>query len=99
MLFQRPNSNKPVADILNEIAHYLEQEEENKYKIVTYKRAAMIVRSLPFDITQMENLSSIKGIGDTLAALIGEILNTKTCALVERLRKKYCRKVTDGRSK
>ena len=93
-----PNSNEPVSKILSEIADYLELEEENIHKVAAYRRASSIVKMLPYDITMMENLTSIKGIGDSLAATIGEILNTGTCALVRGLRIKHKGKKKDGES-
>ena len=91
-----PNSNEPISKILSEIADYLELEEENKHKVMTYRRASFIVRSLPYDITLMEQLTGIKGIGESLAATITEILGSGTCSLVERLRRKYIEKEKNG---
>lgn len=91
-----PNSNEPVSKILNEIADYLELEEENKHKVMAYRKASLIVKLLPFDITLMEQLTSIKGIGESLAATISEILGSGTCSLVERLRRKHIEKEKNG---
>jgi len=89
MKISEPKSNGPISEILTEISNYLILEKENPHKIATYQRASIIIRSLPFDVSRMEQLSSIKGIGDSLSSIIGEILNSGTCHLVERLRKKY----------
>ncbi len=93
---KRPNSNEPVAEILREIADYFELEEENIHKVAAYRRAASIVKMLPYDITTMENLTAIKGIGDSIAATIGEILNTGTCALVRGMRLRHKGRKKDG---
>jgi len=97
MRVKKIESNRPVSHILNEIADYLEIAEENSYKIETYRRASLIIKSLPYDITFMENLTAIKGIGDSLAVTIGEILNTGTCVLLEGLKRKYGRKNNNRR--
>lgn len=96
MRVKGPNSNEPVAAILREIADYYEIEGENIHKVASYRRAAFIVKMLPYDITLMENLTAIKGIGDSIAAIIGEILNTGTCALVRGMRLSHKGKMKDG---
>jgi len=98
MRIQGPKSNEPVSKILSEIADYLELEKENIHKVAAYRKASFIVKLLPYDITMMENLTSIKGIGDSLAAVIGEILNTGTCSLVRVLREQHKGKKKDGES-
>lgn len=99
MRVNSPKSNEPISNILIEIANYLVLEKENPYKILSFRKASLIVKSLPFDISRMEQLTSIKGIGDSLSLIIGEILNTGTCHLVERLRKKYVEKKTNGKAR
>jgi len=78
--------------MLDEIASYLVKEKENSYKINSYKKASLIIKLLPYDIALMEQVTALKGIGESIGSLITEMLHSGTCVLLERLRRKYAKK-------
>ena len=84
-----PGSNTAVSKMLDEISGYLLRKDENVYKAQAYRRAALIVRSLPYDLIFMEQLDSLKGIGASIAHTIEIMLATGTCPLLEKLRKEF----------
>jgi len=84
-----PGSNKAISKMLDEISGYLSRKDENVHKARAYKRAALIVKLLPYDLIFMEQLDSIKGIGSSLAHTIEIMLATGTCPLLEKLRREF----------
>jgi DNA polymerase (family 10) len=81
-------SNREVARLLGEIGALLEIQGENPFKIRAYTRAAEQIDHLaePVSSLEAEDLEAIPGIGEAIAGKIQEILNTGTCAELERLR-------------
>lgn len=85
-----PISNSDVAQVFDEIADLLEILDENAFRIRAYRNAARLVEGLGDSLTDMlakgEKLTELPGIGKDLAAKIGEIAQTGTCAAREKLR-------------
>ncbi len=82
--------NIDVARIFDEIAGILELKGENRFRIRSYRRAARVVRDMPDDVTILLDageLTSIQGIGSSLAEKIEEIVKTGTCRISEDLKK------------
>ncbi len=75
-----------IADILREIAVYIELTEDNPYKALAYKRAACILLHWPRQLP--DTLEDIPGIGEKIAGTIREILDSGESELLERLKKK-----------
>jgi DNA polymerase (family 10) len=88
-----PVHNADIARAFDEIADLLELRNENPFRIRAYRNAARVVGELRFDaaarLAQGGGLPKLSGIGEDLGAKIGEIAATGTCALLERLRKKF----------
>ncbi|MBL6750255.1 MAG: DNA polymerase/3'-5' exonuclease PolX [Nevskia sp.] len=84
-------SNADIAAVFEEIANLLELEEQNPFRIRAYRNAARTVLGFAPDIAALlgsgQALPKLPGIGEDLAAKIGEIVQTGSCALRERLRK------------
>lgn len=81
-----------VAFYLYKISRILEIFEDNKYKSSAYFKAAMAIDSYSKFITevcQQNNLKSIEGIGDSIARIIKEIIETGRCLELEQLESKY----------
>jgi DNA polymerase (family 10) len=81
--------NIDVARIFDEIADILELKDDNRFRIRSYRRAARVVRDMPDDVKSLSEagqLTSIQGIGSSLAEKIEEILKTGTCKYCEELR-------------
>lgn len=84
-----PLHNADIAAIFGEIADLLEIEAANPFRIRAYRNAARVIGELGHDARQMlargEDLTSLPGIGDDLAAKIREIVDSGHCALLDRL--------------
>src|SRR5436853_7716438 len=82
-------SNADIAAVFDEIADLLEIQDENAFRIRAYRNAARTIEGLGDSIADMtakgENLTELPGIGKELAAKIGEILTTGTCAALAEL--------------
>ena len=85
-------SNTDVARVFDEIADLLEIQGENAFRIRAYRNAARLIEGLGVSVGEMiekrEDLTELPGIGKDLAAKIGEIVESGTCAAREELRGK-----------
>jgi len=80
--------NARVARILGEIADITELVEGNPFKVRAYRRAAQVVDLLPGPVRELwrnRQLTDLPGIGERIAAHIGELVETGTCEEHERL--------------
>lgn len=80
--------NKELADLLYEIADFLEIQEE-QYKPRAYRTAARNVESLSEDIEAVHKrgeLEQITGVGESIAEKIAEYLETGELAYYEELK-------------
>ena len=58
---------------------------DNKFKILSYKKTLQIIKNLEFEITDTNQISNIKGIGKTTCDKITEILNTNTLKILNNI--------------
>jgi DNA polymerase (family 10) len=80
--------NREIADILYEIADYLEIKEV-QFKPRAYRRAAQSIETFSEDIQDVyerEELENIPGVGASIASKIKEILETGHLEYLEELR-------------
>ena len=83
--------NKIAAKIFNEIADILEIQDENKFRIRSYRLAAEAIENLSEDLESIYkegNLRNIPGIGAHLSERIEEIINNGDCKEHQELLKK-----------
>jgi DNA polymerase (family 10) len=84
-----PASNTDIAKVFDEIADLLEIQDENAFRIRAYRNAARSIEGLGESAGEMldkgEDLTELPGIGKDLAAKIREIVDTGTCAALEKL--------------
>lgn len=83
-----PN-NAQVAAVFEGIAGLLETQGENLFKIRAYRNAVRTLGELPEPVAAIQargELRQVPGFGDAITAKIGEILQTGTCDLYERLK-------------
>lgn len=84
--------NADIAAVFDEIADLLEIVGDNPFRIRAYRNAARTLRDLGREVSGMlqqgENLTTLPGIGEDLAAKIQEIVHTGTTPLLGELRKK-----------
>lgn len=85
--------NKEVAKQFYLIAQLLSLTDENPFKIRAYEKAAQVIESLPEPVEDLakdvEKLSSIPGVGKSIAEKIVEYLNTGKIQRLEELRSKF----------
>jgi DNA polymerase (family X) len=86
-----PIHNKEIADILNEVADYLELKGENEYRISSYRNAARTVLGLSESISKMakdkQDIQSLPDIGERIADKITEIARSGQLKQMEQLKK------------
>ena len=94
-----PVHNIDIANIFDEIADFLEIENENPFRIRAYRNAARTVRGLGSELKDMiaagEDLTELPGIGKELAAKINEILETGTAKALIKLQQRIPQSVTE----
>src|SRR3989338_3056987 len=81
--------NIEVTELLNEIADYLEFQEE-PFKVRAYRKAALVIEGLSEDIEQLwkENrLEELPGIGEGIAKKIDDFLINNKSKYLDELKK------------
>ena len=78
--------NPIVIQILENIADLLELQED-KFRPRVYRNAARSIENLDKDVTEIQDLQSIPGIGEHIAAKIEEIIKTGKLKYYEKLKK------------
>lgn len=81
-------SNQEIARIFAEIADMLEIKGEQVFKIRAYRKAAEAVAAFPEPLSafaQRDKLTAIPGVGPSIAAKIGELLESGQCAYHQEL--------------
>ena len=78
-----------MAQVFLRIAEIMAYRDENQFKVRSYLRAALTLTGLKTPLQSLAErgeLQSLPGVGDAIAGKIGEILQTGTCDLYERLK-------------
>ncbi|MBU1446562.1 DNA polymerase/3'-5' exonuclease PolX, partial [Patescibacteria group bacterium] len=86
--------NIKIADIFNEIANILEIQNENFFRVKSYRRVAQNVLSSAVDIGELykrdpKMIDDIPGVGKDLAKKIIEIIETGECEMHQRILKNF----------
>lgn len=83
--------NSRIAAVFETIADILEIQGENPFRIRSYRNAARSIGDLPERIADLvaagKDPKDLPGVGESIAAKIGEILATGTCKTLEELRR------------
>jgi DNA uptake protein ComE-like DNA-binding protein len=85
-------SNGKIAAMMNEIAGLLEIQHANPFRIKAYRSAATHIRNIEVPLSSLvhsgdgEELQSLPTIGESLAALVEEIVKTGKSQLLLRLK-------------
>jgi DNA polymerase (family X) len=80
---------KAVADVLEQIAAFLELRGENPFRIRAFRTAARAIGSFPGDLRQgLEDgsLAAAKGVGPATLQIAAELINTGRAGILEELR-------------
>lgn len=90
-LQREPRSNADIARSLREIRALMEFAGEDYFRFMAYERAADAVHNAPplADLIAAGELTSLPGIGKSIAEKIAVILETGTCNYLEELRAQY----------
>lgn len=67
-------NKKEVIRLLEKIAIYLELKAENPFKIAAYRKAAQALDTDDRSLAQIDDLTTLKGIGKGTAAVIQEYI-------------------------
>jgi DNA polymerase (family 10) len=85
--------NVEIARVLNEYADLLDIQDENPFRIRSYRNAAQTIEGLSRPMAQLieegEDLTKLPGIGTSMAEHIREILNTGTLAAFADIRREF----------
>lgn len=81
-------TNKDIAGAFDELANLLELQEDNEFKIKSYKNAYLTLRKLERPLSDLSDadIRTIKGIGPAIAAKIRELLSTGKMNVLEAAR-------------
>ena len=94
-----PVHNEDIATVFDEVADLLEIEGDNPFRIRAYRNGARTLRGLGQDVHTLiergEDITRLSGIGKNLAAKIHEILDTKHCRTLDKLRKELPADLTE----
>ncbi len=71
-------NNREIANLFSLLSKLMDVHQENSFKIKTYSNAAFTIDKLPFQLNTIsrEQISLIKGIGNSLSQKIVEILDS-----------------------
>ncbi|MCE5233036.1 MAG: DNA polymerase/3'-5' exonuclease PolX [Xanthomonadaceae bacterium] len=91
--------NADIAAVFQEIADLLALQDANPFRIRAYANAARTIDGWPEELDlwtrRGHKLDDIPGIGEDLAGKIREILDTGSCAALQRLRRGFPAGITD----
>ena len=80
---------KAVAQVLEQIAAFLELKSENPFRIRAFRTAARAITGFPGDLRQSledGSLASAKGIGPATLQIVRELVGTGRASMLEELR-------------
>src|SRR3954462_7819018 len=80
---------KAVAQVLEQIAAFLELKGENPFRIRAFRTAARTINGLPGDLSQAladGSLAGTKGIGPATLQIIQELATSGKSSMLEELR-------------
>lgn len=78
-----------IARAIREIALFLQLKRENTFRVRAYENGAAALEAINEDLGKVideRRLTRVRGIGEGLEAIIGELYNTGRCDMLERLR-------------
>lgn len=80
-------TKKDIVAHLEEIAIYLELKGENPFRISAYRKAAQNIENDVRSLKEIDDFSSIKGVGQGTNEIIKEFLENETSEVLETLKK------------
>ena len=81
-----PNMNKKIIiHTLEKIALYMELQAENPFKVSAFRKAAAALESDERSLSEIGDITAIKGIGKGTAAVILELMETGESSVLKEL--------------
>jgi DNA polymerase (family 10) len=80
---------KAVAQVLEQIAAFLELKSENPFRVRAFRTAARAITSFPEDLRrsiQDGSLAAAKGVGPATLQIVAELVDTGRASMLEELR-------------
>ncbi len=76
---------KTIIKTLEKIALYMELQGENPFKVGAFRKAAQVLELDDRSLSEMDNISSLKGIGAATGAVIQDLIETGESSLLKEL--------------
>ena len=76
---------KTIIKTLEKIALYMELQGENPFKVSAFRKAAQVLELDARSLAEMDNISSLKGIGAATGAVIEDLITTGESSLLKEL--------------
>ena len=80
---------KAVAQVLEQIAAFLELKNENPFRIRAFRTAARAISTFPHDLRESledGSLAAAKGVGPATLQIVSELVRTGRASMLEDLR-------------
>jgi len=90
--------NRDIANIFHEIADILEMQDENRFRIRSYRNAAITIENFSEDLDDIYKKGALKdvpGVGVSIAEKIEELIKTGKCRFHQELLSKIPHGVVD----
>lgn len=76
---------KTIIKTLERIALYMELQGENPFKVSAFRKAAQVLELDDRSLSEMDNISSLKGIGAATGAVIEDLITKGESSLLVEL--------------
>ena len=78
-------NKKIIIRTLEKIALYLELQGENPFKVSAFRKAAAALEADERSLSEIDDITAIKGIGKGTAAVIHELMEVGKSSVLEEL--------------
>lgn len=79
---------KTIIKTLEKIALYMELQGENPFKVSAFRKAAQVLELDDRSLSEMDNITSLKGIGAATGAVINDLIETGGSSLLQEMQEK-----------
>lgn len=80
------NWNPELTKWLEELADLYDLLERDSFRAKSLRKGSVVLRKLPYTVTRVEQLQGLRFIGDSMRAMVDEILTTGRLGRVEQLK-------------
>ena len=79
---------KTIIKTLEKIALYMELQGENPFKVSAFRKAAQVLELDDRSLSEMDNITSLKGIGAATGSVITDLMETGQSSLLKEMQEK-----------